>query len=194
MRPDLLDARVRQRCMLAASQKKVIVRLFPQPGDLAQTVHAGYLPASGFVLRETNTLPMLDLAGRMVPVPLGSVKWVAYVHDFNGEDAVEPERLVRRTFLARPRLEGLWIRATFRDADVLEGLAALDTSLLDDAIADLGLFIMPADSRGNTVRLYMPRTALTSLVALSVVLTPSKDKTPARKPIQTPALSLPFPE
>ena len=74
---------------------------------------------------------LLDLSGRVQPVPLPDVKYVSYVRDFNTADNVHPERLMRRTFLARPRTEGLWLRLTLRDGDRIEGLAPLDLSLAD---------------------------------------------------------------
>ena len=113
----------------------------------------------------------------MVPVPLNGIKHICYVRDFNLTDTLNPERLTRRTFLARPRTEGLWLRLTFRTEDQFEGLAPIDASLLDDILNDAGLHLTPPDTRSNTQRIYIPRTSITSLQLIAVITTPSRKKT-----------------
>jgi hypothetical protein len=114
------------------------------------------------------------------------------VRDFNLNDTINPERLLRRTFLARPRTEGLWLRITFADGDVLEGLASLDLGLLDDAIDDEGIFLIPPDVRSNTQRLYVPRSSMATLQIVAVITTPSRTAPPARP--ERDETRLPFPE
>ena len=158
---------------MSTSRKKVIVRRFS--GDTLP----GYLPHAAFV--HNQALDLLDLSGRIISLPLSDIKTVSYVRDFNLSDTVNPERLTRRTFLARPRTEGLWVRMTFRTGDLMEGLAPTDLSLLDALIEDAGLFLTPPDTRSNTQRLYVPRSALTEIQLLAVITTPSR-----RQPIATP--------
>jgi hypothetical protein len=153
---------------MANSAKKVIVR------TLAQAVHAGYLPASGFVAE--GKVPLLDLTGRVTAIPLAGVRYIAFVRDFNLDDAADPERLTRRAFLGRPRTEGLWVRIAFAAGDTLEGLAPLDAGLLDGLVEDGGLFLVPPDIRSNTQRLFVPRSAIAELQVLGVVTTPSKTR------------------
>jgi hypothetical protein len=86
---------------MSSSRKKVILRR--THGDLL----FGYLPVSGFV--RNRSLDLLDLGGRVIPILLNDVKLVSFVRDFNLNDTVNPERLTRRTFLARPRTEGLFL-------------------------------------------------------------------------------------
>jgi hypothetical protein len=156
---------------MASSRKKVVVRRF-LPGLVW-----GYLPASGLAhTGEPPMLDLLDLGGRIQPVPLADVKYAAYVRDFNTADAVAPERLTRKTFQARPRSEGLWLRLTLRDGDVLEGLAPLDLTLADGWAQDLGVHLVPPDIRGNTQRLFVPRLAIEAMEVLAVVTTPSRKK------------------
>ncbi len=149
---------------MSTSRKKVIVRRFS--GDTLP----GYLPHAAFV--HNGSLDLLDLSGRIISLPLNDIKTVSYVRDFNLSDAVNPERLTRRTFLARPRSEGLWLRLTFKTGDLLEGLAPTDHTLLDGLTDDAGLFLTPPDTRSNTQRLYVPRAALTELQLLAVITTP----------------------
>ena len=166
---------------MSSAHKKVIVRRF-----LGDTL-PGYLPLSGFVrFRATDkdrVVDLLDLSGRVASIPLAEIKHICYVRDFNLNDP-NPERLTRRTFLARPRTEGLWLRLTFRSQAVspaaepeqFEGLAPLDVSLLDDALNDAGLFLIPPDIRSNTQRIYIPRAAISELQLLAVITTPSRKK------------------
>ncbi len=186
---------------MAGSPKKVIVRRFL--GDVLW----GYLSGSDFVRSDglasgareggaeirskavTERRPasglvvdLLDLSGKLLPLPLAEVKHIAYVRDFNTSDGVNPERLNRRSFLARPRTEGLWVRLTFRGGDVLEGMAAPDLSLLEGIEADAGLQVTPPDTRSNTQRLYVPRSALSGFQCLAVVTAPSRRKAASASP------------
>jgi hypothetical protein len=164
---------------MSSAHKKVIVRRFT-----GETL-PGYLQLTGFLRRTPQpSLELLDLAGRVIPLLLNDIKHVCYVRDFNLSDTLNPERLTRRTFLAKPRTEGLWLRLTFRGGDVLEGLAPIDITLTDDLIQDAGLHLTPPDTRSNTQRIYIPRTSLSELQLLAVITTPSR-----RKPL--PATSVP---
>jgi hypothetical protein len=161
---------------MSSAHKKVIVRRFT-----GETL-PGYLPLSAFV--RNRAIDLLDLTGRVIPLLLSDIKHICYVREFNLNDTVNPERLTRRTFLSKPRTEGLWLRMTFRSGDVLEGLAPIDITLTDDLIQDAGFQLTPPDVRSNTQRIYVPRASLTDLQLLAVITTPSR-----RKPL--PAASVP---
>ena len=168
-----------------SSRKKVLVR------TLDHAIQAGYLPLSDILSPgTTDAIDLLDLSGRIRSIPLAEIRTIAYVRDFNLNDTQNPENLLRRTFLARPRTEGLWIRLTFGPGDMLEGLAPLDLALLDHLLTDHGLFVIPPDIRSNTQRLFVPRTAMIALQLLAVITTPSKPKPSA----PTLELQLPLPD
>ena len=171
---------------MSNSRKKIIVRRFS--GDTL----AGYLPHASFV--RNQSLDLLDLSGRIIPLPLNDIKTVCYVRDFNLGDQINPERLTRRAFLARPRSEGLWLRLTFRTGDLLEGLAPTDRTLLDSLADDDGIFLTPPDTRSNTQRLYVPRAALTDVQLLAVITTPSRRQplAPDRENLQDDLFHLPI--
>ncbi len=162
---------------MSSAHKKVVVR------RITNETFPGYLPLSGFV--HGGSVPLLDLEGRVITINIGDIKHICYVRDFNLNDTANPERLARRTFLARPRGEGLWVRMTFRTGDLLEGLAPTDVSLADDLIRDAGIFITPPDTRSNTQRIYVPRVSLAELQLVAVITTPSR-----RKPLPAPLPSL----
>lgn len=173
-----LILRQRLKSTMADSRKKVIVRL------LGNTIHAGYLPLNSLLDTNSSALNLLDLQARVLPIRLEAVQHVAYVRDFNLADTVDPERLARRSFVARPRSEGLWVRITLHGAEPLEGLTPLDLTLFDALLQDRGIFLVPPDTRSNTQRLFVPRTAIQELRILAVITTPSRTNKPGTSPTQ----------
>lgn len=155
---------------MAATPKKVLLR------TLAGDLHPGYLHPVRIVTPALS-VELLDLQGRILPIPLAQVRTIAWVRDFNLADPLDPERLVRRSFLARPRAEGLWLRLTLLGAPPLEGLAAPDLTLLDTLLEDRGLYLTPPDIRSNTQRLFIPHHTILTLQVVAVITTPSKPKT-----------------
>ena len=157
---------------MASSRKKVLLR------TLDDTILPGYLSVSGFVeaTKGVVSVALLDLEGRVSPVPLDTIRSIAFVRDFNLDDKHDPERLTRRTFLARPRTEGLWVRLTLAGGSLFEGLAPIDMSLADGLLEDRGIFLIPPDIRSNTQRIYIPRTVTLDMQILAVITTPSKTK------------------
>jgi hypothetical protein len=150
---------------MAPAQKKVILRSFSN--ELAW----GYLPQAGFLRDDHIALMAVD--GRLTPFPLKQLKRIAYVRDFNLADKLDPERIGRLTFPARPRGDGVWLRLTLRDGELLEGLSTLDLAFADSLLDDHGLFLTPPDPRSNTLRLFVPRLALQSIETLGYVTAPS---------------------
>jgi len=150
---------------MAPAQKKVVLRSFTN--ELAW----GYLPQTGF-LRD-NEILFMATDGRLTPFPLKTLKRIAYVRDFNLDDKLDPERIGRLTFAARPRGDGIWLRLTFRDNEILEGLTTLDLAFADTLLDDHGVVLTPPDPRSNTLRLFVPRLALTSIETMGYVTAPS---------------------
>jgi hypothetical protein len=136
----------------ASTRKKVVVLL------LDRDHLKGYLnPAT---LAGAEAFDLLTPEGEHVSVAMSSVKSVYFVREF--PDAFQPERKV---FLSRPKLDGLWVRLRFRDEDVMEGIVANDLlDLLDNAVQ-----LTPPDLHGNTLRLFIPRSALADMKVLGVV-------------------------
>jgi hypothetical protein len=124
---------------------------------------AGY--AGALFGQDAAALEILDLAGKVVTLGWETVKWVCYVRDFPTGEQANPERLQQKRFAVRPRSSGLWVRMTLVDGDELEGLAANDRSLIEGA----GLMLTPPDTRSNTQRIYVPRTAIQALEVVSLI-------------------------
>jgi hypothetical protein len=136
----------------ASTRKKVVVLL------LDRSHLKGYLnPAT---LARAEAIDLLTPDGEHLSVAMPIVKSVYFVREF--PDVFQPERKV---FLSRPKLDGLWVRLRFRDEDVMEGIVANDLlDLLDNAVQ-----LTPPDLHGNTLRLFIPRSALAEMKVLGVV-------------------------
>jgi len=78
---------------MASGQKKVVIRRFA--GPLAW----GYLPQTSLV--RDDQVPLMAVDGRITPISLNEIKTIAYVHDFNLDDLVDPERIGQQE-LPRP--------------------------------------------------------------------------------------------
>jgi hypothetical protein len=122
-------------------------------------------------------LELLNTAGNLVALDLRDIKCVYFVRDFG-----DAEELNRKTFTTRPRTEGLWVRLRFKDNDVMEGMMPNDLT----QFAPEGYLVNPPDTRSNTQRIFVPRSALTELTVLAVIGGPaSRRRRPDQKPTDT---------
>jgi uncharacterized protein DUF6982 len=136
---------------MPTTHKKVIVRKLDR-----DSMH-GYVGANFIV---DGKLELLNTSGNAVAIELKDIKGVYFVREFGDSESVS-----RKTFAGRPRTEGLWVRLEFRDKDMLEGMMQNDLAQLTPE----GYFVNPPDTRANTQRVFVPRTALTSLTVLGVI-------------------------
>ena len=137
---------------MASTHKKVIVR------KLDRDSVAGFVNPSAFVV--DGKVEMLNTSGQVVTVELDEVKGVYFVREFD-----DPNLPARKTFATRPRSEGLWVRMRFRDNEVMEGLMPNDLGHLGTD----GFLVTPPDTRSNTQRIFVPRSALTEITVLAVI-------------------------
>ncbi len=123
---------------------KTLLQCYLNPGLLGNGAEVEFLTRDG----EYQTLP------------LAKVKRIHFVREFN--DHTENER---KAFLSRPKLDGLWVRCQFRDGDAIEGVIPND---LADMLQN-GVRLTPPDLHGNTLWIFIPRTALAEMKVLGVV-------------------------
>jgi hypothetical protein len=136
-----------------STYKKVVVR------RLDHGLMKGFVDSTSYL--GPNGIRMLDREGRTLTIPLHEIKGVFFVRDFDGN----PQRLERKLFQSRPRLAGLWVRMTFKDNEVLEGL--LPSNLIE--LSPEGFLVTPADLYSNNLRIFVPRTALSEITVLGVI-------------------------
>jgi hypothetical protein len=136
----------------ASTHKKVVVLL------LDRTPVKGYVDSRA--LGSAETVDLLTVDGEHRSIDLKAVKLVYFVREF-----LEPFEPDRKVFLSRPKLDGLWVRLRFRDEDVMEGIVS--NNLLD--LLDTGVQLTPPDLHGNSLRMFIPRSALSEMKVLGVV-------------------------
>jgi hypothetical protein len=144
------------------SRKKAIARRFTRDWVAGYAVFDGSSP-SGFL--KNGALEMLALDGKVLSLELKTIKWLCFVRDFNSGEPENPERLLRKTFAGRPRTEGLFLRVTLTDGELIEGIASNDLSL----IAGEGVLLTPPDTRSNTQRLWIPAPSIAALEVVAVI-------------------------
>jgi len=147
---------------MPSTHKKVIVR------KMGRDTVSGFVSPSAFIA--DGKLELMTTSGNVVRMDLSEIKCVYFVRDFN-----DTEIFSRKTFTTRPRVEGLWVRLHFKDNDVLEGLLPNDLTLLTGE----GYLLTPPDTRGNTQRIFVPRSALSNLSVLAVIGGMQKRRRPA---------------
>ena len=148
-----MDGSQVEKAIPPSTRKKVVVR------KLDAGLIKGYVNSSSYL--GPGVVEVLEREGSVVQVPLGDVKGVYFVREFEGN----PARPERKVFQSRPKLDGLWIRLTFKDQEVLEGL--LENNLLE--LSTEGFHVTPADLASNNTRIFVPRTALGSVEVLGVI-------------------------
>ena len=156
---------------MPSTHKKVIIR------KMSRDTLSGYVSPANFVVE--GKVEVLNQSGNLVRIDLPEVKCVYFVRDFNDQDTFS-----RKTFTTRPRTEGLWVRLTFKDNDIMEGLMPNDLTQLH---AD-GFLLNPPDTRANTQRMFVPKSALASLTVLSVIGGMQGRRRPARTAGEQPTL------
>lgn len=141
-----------KKAAAAGTHKKGLVIL------LDKTLLQCYLNPS--LLGCAPEVELLTREGEYQILPLAKVKRIHFVREFN--DHPENER---KAFLSRPKLDGLWVRCQFRDGDAMEGVIPND--LVD--MLENGVRLTPPDLHGNSLWIFIPRTALAELKVLGVV-------------------------
>ncbi len=137
---------------MPSTHKKVIVRKMDRDSV------SGYVAPANFIVE--GKLEMLNTSGNVVLIDLKDIKGVHFVRDFGDSDSP-----ARKTFTTRPRTEGLWVRLRFLDNEVMEGMMPNDLT----QITPEGYLINPPDTRSNTQRIFVPRSALAGLTVLAVI-------------------------
>jgi hypothetical protein len=143
---------------MSSTRKKVIVR------KMDRDTASGYV-SPAFVV--DGKVELMNTAGNVVAIEISEIKGVYFVREFS-----EPESLTRKTFASRPRAEGLWVRMRFRDNEEIEGLMPND--LLHEG--DSGFSIIPPDTRSNTQRIFIPRSALSEMTVIAVIGEKKKER------------------
>lgn len=132
---------------------------------------AGFLQMPGGL--EGDAVELLRPQGNLIRVPLAETKLVCFVRDFEGGETWRDHR----AFSTRPKMAGIWVRFAFRDGDWLEGVAPNDLLRFDPG----GFQAVPPDPTYHNQRVFVPRTAVSSVQVLGVI------GSPLRRRVKEPA-------
>ena len=144
--------------MTASTHKKVIL------WKMNQEQMRGYVNPRTY-LRETG-VEMMTLEGQAALLPYEEVKGVHFVREFDDQS----DRLERKVFTSRPKLDGLWLRLKFKDDEILDGILPNDLLLMTEN----GFTITPPDPYANSQKIFVPKAALAELTVLAVIGSPIK--------------------
>lgn len=150
--------------MAGTTNKKVLVARFDR-----ETLTGFVQTPGGF---SADSVELLTQGGTLLQVPYSETKAVCFVRDF---DAGETWR-EHRSFAARPKSAGLWVRVHFRDGDSIEGMLANNLMLVEPA----GFSIVPPDPTFQNQRIFVPRAAIEEVQVLGVIGSPLKRRPPKR--------------
>ena len=149
---------------MPSTHKKVIVRKMDRDSVNGYVSPANYIVEGKLELLNTSGPVVANVGNvpyRSPPaIDLNDIKGVYFVREFG-----DSEDLTRKTFTTRPRTEGLWVRLKFKDNETIEGMMPND---LTQNTSD-GFLINPPDLRSNTQRVFIPRSAISSMSVLAVI-------------------------
>ncbi len=132
----------------------------------------------GYVSQQTfqraDGVEILRRSAQVEVVPYEQIRAIYFVREFKGPPREDGEK---RVFGSRPKLDGLWVRLTFRDGESYEGVMSNDLLQLGDP----GVTFSPPDANSNTQRIYVPLAALRELKVLGVIGTPANRRKTGRK-------------
>ena len=142
--------------MAQSTNKKVLLARFDR-----EAVEGFVQSAGGF---GPGTVDLLTPSGNLVQIPVADTKAICFVRDFE-QNGVWP--LAQKTFLARPKTPGVWVRLRFRDGDAMEGVISNNLLLVEPE----GFLVQTPDSG---LKCYILREALVEVQVLGVIGSPLK--------------------
>jgi hypothetical protein len=149
----MADSRSKANSSAPSTRKKVVVR------RLDKGLLKGYVDPANYL--NLASVQVLGHEGRLTGVPLEELKGIFFVRDFEGN----PQHLERKVFRSRPKLSGLWVRLSFHDNEILEGIIPNNLLELDAR----GFLFTPLDVHSNNVKVFVPRGALSAVEVLGVI-------------------------
>ncbi|MCX6638404.1 MAG: hypothetical protein NT090_25400 [Acidobacteria bacterium] len=148
--------------MAGSTSKKVVISRFDRESV------SGFVNPQDYLL--TEGVEVLTPLGARAVIPYLEIKTVCFVRDFEESENLRERRL----FNSRPKMEGLWVRMSFRDGEVMDGLLA--NNLL--AVDAYGFTVTPPDPSSRHQKVFVPRTALREFAVVGVVGSPLRRQKP----------------
>lgn len=116
---------------------------------------------------------LLRRSAQVSVIPYQQIRALYFVKDFLGMEELDQKRV----FGSRPKKDGLWVRLTFSDDELYEGVVPNDLLLMGEH----GVTFTPPDANSNTQRIFVPRQALREVKVLGVIGSPVHRRRPRRR-------------
>ncbi len=139
--------------MAGSTTKKVMIRRFER-----ETL-AGFINPHSYL--QPGGVELLTPDGAIAILSYPEIKTVYFVKEFDFSDIPSE----RKTFNTRPKMDGLWVRMTLRDNEILDGILPNNLLQLDR----FGFNVIPPEPYSNNQRMFVPREALAAISVLGVV-------------------------
>ena len=111
-------------------------------------------------LAEADSITLLSLTEELIKIPKPEMKALFFVRKFSGNKEYSEVKF----FESQPKIDGLWVRLTFYDAELIEGIVANSIQFL---IED-GFYLKPPDPNSNNRLMYVVKAALKEFTVLGV--------------------------
>ena len=151
--------------MSNSTTKKVYLR------RLDSSLIEGYISPQTFLRPEG--VELIRRTAQAVLVPYREIRAVYFVRDFEGVEELDEKKV----FASRPKMDGLWVRLTFNDDEVYEGVIPNDLTQLGEP----GVTITPPDAKGLTQKIFVPLRALRECKVLGVIGGAARGRSARRK-------------
>lgn len=123
----------------------------------------GYVSPHAYL--RADGVEILKRSAEAALIPYEQIRAIYFVRDFDVPPDGDEQR---RVFGSRPKMDGLWVRLSFRDGEVHEGVMPNDISMMDE----YGVTFTPPDAGANVQRVFVPRRALEQIKVLGVIGSP----------------------
>jgi hypothetical protein len=111
-------------------------------------------------LGESANITLISLTEEVLKIRKEEMKALFFVRKFSGNKEYSEVKF----FETQPKIDGLWVRVTFYDAELIEGIVTNDIRfLLDD-----GFYLKPPDPNSNNRLVYVVKMALKEFAVLGV--------------------------
>jgi hypothetical protein len=110
--------------------------------------------------REEDHITLISLTDKPIEIPKRELKALFFVKKFSGNKEYSEIKF----FESQPKIDGLWVRVTFYDDEIIEGIVANTIRFL---IGD-GFYLKPPDPNSNNRLMYVVKAALKEFAVLGV--------------------------
>ncbi len=107
-----------------------------------------------------NDITIISLTEEVLTIPKREMKALFFVRKFSGNKEYSEIKF----FESQPKIDGLWVRLTFFDNELIEGIVSNSMRFL----VDDGFYLKPPDPNSNNRMMYVVKAALKDFTVLGV--------------------------